>query len=87
MAQVYVPAQMRACTNQQAVVEAHGHNVRELIADLDRQFPGLGERLRGADALRPGLAVVINGDYGSRGLLQPVPEDAEVHFLPAIAGG
>ena len=87
MAQVYVPAQMRSCTEGQPVVEAHGHNVRELIADLERRFPGLGGRLRGDDGLRPGLAVVIDGNYGSRGLLQPVPEDAEVHFLPAIAGG
>jgi hypothetical protein len=39
------------------------------------------------DALRPGLAVAINGTVSRLGLRQPVPAGAEVHFLPAIGGG
>ncbi len=66
---------------------AEGKTVRALIEDLERQHPGIRERLIHADSLRPGMAVVVNGTAGTLGLLQPIPDGAEVHFLPAIGGG
>jgi hypothetical protein len=38
-------------------------------------------------ALRPGLAVSIDSELATLGLMERVPEGAEVHFLPAIGGG
>ncbi|MDP3064255.1 MAG: hypothetical protein Q8O40_13755 [Chloroflexota bacterium] len=37
--------------------------------------------------IRPGISVVIDGLAARQGLLQPVGEDSDVHFVPAISGG
>jgi len=39
------------------------------------------------DDVAPGIAVAINDQVSQMGLMEPVPPDAEVHFLPAISGG
>lgn len=78
---------MRELTSGMETVEAAGSNVRRIIDDLDRRFPGLKDRLCAGDALKPGLAVAVNGAVSSLGLLQKVPDGSEVHFLPAVGGG
>jgi molybdopterin converting factor small subunit len=35
----------------------------------------------------PSIAVVVDGETSILGLLEPVSEGSEVHFLPAIGGG
>lgn len=86
-ARVFIPSSLRHLTQGAAEATAEGKNVRAIIDDLERQYPGIRERLVQASALRPGMAVVVNGEAGTLGLLQPVPDGAEVHFLPAIGGG
>ena len=61
--------------------------MRQVINDLDRQFPGIKDRLCDGDELRPGIAVAVDTQVATMGLLQPVREDSEIHFLPAISGG
>ncbi len=63
-------------------VEVEGNTVRRVIAALDELYPGIGEELASDH-----MAVAVNGDIHQDGLLEPVPEDAEVCFLPAIRGG
>jgi len=58
-----------------------------VIDELDRLHPGVRARLCDGDALRSGLAAVVDNEVARLGLLQPVGPDSEVHFLPAIAGG
>mgnify|MGYP001258294316 FL=1 len=87
MARVFIPATMRTLAGGRDSVEANGRNVREVINDLERQFPGMKDRLCEGDSLRPGLAVAIGGSVSALGLLQRVDLDSEVHFLPAIGGG
>ena len=45
------------------------------------------DRLVEDGEILPNLAVAIDGDVATMGLLQKVGENSEVHFLPAIAGG
>lgn len=80
---------MQAFTGGQQRVQAGGHNVRQLIDDLEHQYPGLKARLynEAEDTLMPGLAVMVDGDASLIGMLERVREDSEVHFLPAIGGG
>jgi molybdopterin converting factor small subunit len=78
---------MRSLADDHEMVRAEGANVRALIDDLDRRYPGVRERLCRDDELRTGLTVVVNGSVSALGLLQPVEEDAEIHFLPALGGG
>jgi len=67
--------------------------VRAVVDALDAQHPGTKARLcrrtqgvRG-DVLAPTLTVVVNGRISRLGLLQPVEDDDEIRFLPAIEGG
>jgi molybdopterin synthase sulfur carrier subunit len=87
MPTVYIPAPMRDLTNGQDTVTASGSTVRQVVDDLDRQFPGLKDRLCDGNGLRPGIAVAVGTQVATLGLRQPVTEDSEVHFLPAISGG
>jgi molybdopterin synthase sulfur carrier subunit len=84
---VWIPAQLRALTNQQETVRVGGSTVREVIDQLDAQFPGIKQRLVEGAGLRPGLAVVVDTQVSRAGLSEPVGPESEVHFLPAIAGG
>jgi molybdopterin synthase sulfur carrier subunit len=87
MATVIIPAQLRKLTNGKDRVTAKGRNVRQLIEDLDRQFPGFSEQLLQEGDLKPSIAVSIDGEMGTGGVLEPVGEDSEVFFLPALGGG
>lgn len=42
---VYMPTPLRSYTGQQADVEAEGATVGELLADLDRRYPGIRFRM------------------------------------------
>ncbi|MBS0261058.1 MAG: MoaD/ThiS family protein [Planctomycetes bacterium] len=87
MVHVFIPPLLRDATGGQAEVDVEATSVRQVIASLESQFPGIRSRLCQADQMRPGIAVAINGSIATRGLLQAVPGGAEVHFLPALAGG
>jgi hypothetical protein len=39
------------------------------------------------EQLDPALAVFVDGRVARLGLLAPVGNNSEIHFLPAIAGG
>jgi len=53
----------------------------------NRQFPGLASHLLEGDDLKPSIAVSVDGEIGPGGIMEPIGEASEVHFLPAIAGG
>jgi molybdopterin synthase sulfur carrier subunit len=78
---------LRDLTQGQEILHAVGITVRQIIDSLDREYPGIKDRLCVAGGLRPGIAVAVNGQLAPLGLLQAVPEGSEVHFLPAVSGG
>ena len=89
MAEVWIPPQMQSVTGGQERVQVDGSTVRQLVNNLDKQFPGLKAILydEDVDDIMPGLAVIVDGEASQLGLLERVGEDSEVHFLPAIGGG
>lgn len=87
MPRVWIPPQARDLTGGRDVVTAAGGRVRQVIEDLDRQYPGIKGRLCDGDRLRPGLVLVVGSDVARLGLAQPVEADSEIHFVPAIGGG
>src|SRR5688572_23870874 len=87
MPRVFIPAAMRELAGGRTFVEAMGANVQEVISDVDRQLPGFRDRVCQANALRPGLSVVVNCSASALGTLQKVAPADEIHFLPAIGGG
>jgi sulfur-carrier protein len=87
MIHVFIPSQMRDLTGGAALAEVEGATVRQVIKALEARYPGVRDRLCAGDELRPGLSVSVNGTVSRLGLLQKLPDGAEVHFLPAIGGG
>jgi molybdopterin converting factor small subunit len=87
MPTVIVPALLRPLTNGQERVAVRGSTVRQVVEDLDSQFPGIKTHLVEDGELKSGIAVSIDGEMGIGGLLDPVKETSEVYFLPAIGGG
>jgi sulfur-carrier protein len=87
MATVVIPALLRKFTAGQDRISASGRNVGQLIDDLERKFPGLREHLIEDGEVKPSIAISIDGEMGTAGVLEPVRESSEVFILPAIGGG
>ncbi len=89
MAEVWIPPQMQDITGGLERVQVPGATVRQLVNNIDQQFPGLKALLYDdeEDDIMPGLAVIVDGEASQLGLLERVAETSEVHFLPAIGGG
>jgi molybdopterin synthase sulfur carrier subunit len=87
MPTVHIPPQMRDLTGGRSELETSGNTLRQVIADLDSQCPGIAARLVAEDRLVSGLAVSIDGVVTSRGLLARVEPASQIHFLPAFGGG
>jgi molybdopterin converting factor small subunit len=84
---VWIPSLLRDLTQGQETVRVPGGTVRQIIDALERRYPGIKDRLCQGGRLRPGIAVAVDGQVASLGLLQMVGPDSEVHFLPAVSGG
>jgi len=78
---------LREVTGGRSVVEASGATVREVIEDLERQWPGIRERLIEDGRLRSNLSVAVDGEISPLGLREAVAASSEVHFVAAIKGG
>jgi molybdopterin synthase sulfur carrier subunit len=87
MATAIIPSLMRKMTAGRDRVTVSGKNLREAIADLDRQFPGIAEQLLDNGDVKASIAVSIDGEVGTNGVLDSIRENSEIHFMPAIAGG
>lgn len=87
MATVFIPTLLQAMTGGRGVVEAEGSTVRRIVEDLERQFPGISDRLIDAGRLRPNVSVAVDGEVSPLGLLEKTGSASEVHFVTAIKGG
>ena len=87
MAQVWLFASLKGYAGGRTQFSVPGATIRELIDNLERQFPGIRDALSYEGEIMPGLAVVVDGEASNLGMLERVKEDSEVHFLPAIGGG
>jgi molybdopterin synthase sulfur carrier subunit len=87
---VRIPTPLRAATGGSAEVQATGATVADLVEDLERQFPGLRERLVDETGeLRRFINVYVNEEDVRflDGKKTAVKEGDEVSVVPAIAGG
>lgn len=87
---VLIPTPLRKLTNEQETVTTSAGSITALIADLDRQYPGLGGRLTDdAGVLRKFVNVYVNEEdiRFLAGKDTQVNEGDTVSIVPAIAGG
>ena len=87
MATVVIPAQLRKLTDGRERVIAKGRNVGQIVEDVERQFPGFAAQVLEDGDIKASVAVSVDGEMGTAGVLEPVGESSEVFFLPAIGGG
>ena len=84
---VRIPDPLRSYTERQTVVEADGETVGAVLADLDRQFPGI--RFRMVDEqnkIRPHMKVFVNED-AVRDLDTRLAPSDEITIMQALSGG
>ena len=87
MATVYIPSLMQKLSDGQSKVEIEGASVRQIVNNLDAEYPGFKERLVEDGRIKGNISVAIDGEITPLGMLEKVGENSEVHFLPALGGG
>lgn len=87
---VRIPTPLQKLTKDKSEIEAKGKNIRELIDDLEKNFPGIKGRLCDEKGvLRRFINIYIN-EEDIRFLEMdktPLKDGDEISIIPAIAGG
>ncbi|SDU09335.1 molybdopterin synthase subunit MoaD [Verrucomicrobium sp. GAS474] len=88
--QVTIPTPLRNLTGNQEVVAVEGGTIEEILTNLDKAFPGIGERLVDDKGnVRRFVNIYVNGE-DIRFLQEkatPIKPTDEISIVPAIAGG
>jgi len=87
---VRIPTPLQKFTENKGEVEASGSNIKDLIEDLEKKFPGIKERVYDEKGkIRKFLNVYVNEEDVRFLQLDKtsLKEGDEVSIIPAIAGG
>jgi molybdopterin converting factor small subunit len=83
---VLIPSPLRSYTREREV-EAQGATIAELLADLDRRYPGLRFRMIDEqDRMRPHVRFFVNGEQAFD-LSRSLRPDDSVQIVQALSGG
>ncbi|HTS19072.1 MAG TPA: ubiquitin-like small modifier protein 1 [Verrucomicrobiae bacterium] len=87
---IRIPTPLRKLTKDKETVQAAGETIQDIIDSLEKQYPGLKERIcdeRGE--LRRFVNVYLNDEdiRFAQGKSTPVKDGDEISVIPAIAGG
>ncbi len=84
---VLLPTPLAGYTGHRREVEAEGSTLAELLADLDRRFPGIRFRvIDEQDAIRPHIRIFVNRAQESSLGRRLAPGDV-VLVVAALSGG
>ena len=84
---VLIPTPLRSYTGERSEVEADGATLAEVLADLDRRYPGIRFRMIDEqDAIRRHIRIWVNRDQVSM-LEVPLAASDEVIIFQALSGG
>ena len=87
---VKLPTILRKHSGGQALVDAEGSTLRELLADLEGRYPGITKNIVSDDGgLHRFINVYVNDeDVRYLGSLETAVKECDtVSILPAVAGG
>ena len=71
----------RAFTGETTAFDVDADTVRQMIAELDRRYPGFGEHIERR------MAIAIDGEIHQDALFEPLRAESEVYLIPKIGGG
>ncbi|MGD0006181.1 MAG: MoaD/ThiS family protein [Anaerolineaceae bacterium] len=81
-----IPSQLLSYTHT-AQQQVEGSTLAEVLADLDRQFPGIRFRIIDEqDQIRPHIRIFVNREI-ARGLDFALQPEDEIRIIGAISGG
>ena len=84
---VLIPGALRTYTGERGEVEANGATLGELLADLDRRFPGIRFRMIDEqNRIRQHIRLFVN-TAAVEALSAPVANGDTVHLICALSGG
>ncbi len=87
MPTVNIPSPLRSYTNSAPAVQAEGACVEEILADLDRRFPGIRFRMIDEQGrIRQHIRIFVNTS-GVTDLSTKVAQSDVVHLICALSGG
>jgi molybdopterin synthase sulfur carrier subunit len=86
---VRIPTPLQRLTQGQEEVEGRPGTVIDLINELDKRFPGIGERISEGGKIRRFVNIYVNEEDVRflKAEETEVKEGDEVSIIPAIAGG
>ena len=86
---VRIPTPLQRLTNGKAEVECSVKNVKELVDALERDYPGMQERLSEGGRIRRFINVYVNDeDIRFLNKEETALKDGDtISIVPAIAGG
>ncbi len=90
MAIVRIPTPLRKLTNGNAEVQVVGSNLKAVIENLEKNYPGLKERICDeAGNVRRFINVFVNDEdvRFAKNLETSIKENDDISIVPAIAGG
>jgi molybdopterin converting factor small subunit len=91
MVTVHIPTAFRTFSNGRESVDVDlpegGGSLRRVIDLLEAECPGIKGPLMFEGGVHPSIAVFINDEQSSQGIIEHVPGDAEIRLLPAMGGG
>src|SRR2546428_1985580 len=84
---VFVPTPLRSYTREESVVEGSGSSLAELLADMDRRYPGFRFRIIDEqDGIRQHIKIFVNQEQAGT-LKAPLRSSDEIHIICALSGG
>ena len=89
-ASVRIPTPLRNLASGADIANADGATLADAIADLERQFPGIKDRLLDEDGeIRRFVNIFVNGEdvRFEQGLATELKDGSEISIVPAVAGG
>ena len=87
---VRIPTPLRKLTNEQELVQVDGANIEEILNNLEKNYPGLKERICDENGNVRRFVNIFLNDEDIRFLEEKgtaVKEGDEISIVPAIAGG
>ena len=81
MIKVFLGSNLKNFTNGVEELEVEATSVKSLIAEMERQYPGI------ADALESGFALAIDGEVIANPGYEKLEEVSEVRFISPMRGG
>lgn len=90
MSTVFIPTTLRRLTGNQSRLSVEGATVGEILAALDRSYPGFAERLLdGNGQVKRFINIFVNEEEirTLQGLATAVGPNDTISIVPAMAGG